>query len=216
MEFSEVKAWIESNKGTNEELKVYLQGLNSFTVEGVQKFITENKDAKSWLDSTKDQHANKHLETWKTNNFQKELDEKIKDLYPDTDPKDAALAKLQQEFNDMKKNSERKELMLKMSKIATEKKLPIEIIEMLGENEEEAIINLTKFETVFMNSAKVLAEEIIKERLGEGSYVPPKGGGGDFKGKNPWSTTTKNLTEQGKILKENPELAKSLMATAVK
>ena len=216
MEFSEVKAWIESNKGTNEELKVYLQGLNSFTVEGVQKFITENKDAKSWLDSTKDQHANKHSETWKTNNFQKELDEKIKDLYPDTDPKDAALAKLQQEFNDMKKNSERKELMLKMSKIATEKKLPIEIIEMLGENEEEAIINLTKFETVFMNSAKVLAEEIIKERLGEGSYVPPKGGGGDFKGKNPWSTTTKNLTEQGKILKENPELAKSLMATAVK
>ena len=216
MEFSEVKAWIEANKGTNEELKVYLQGLSSFTVEGVQKFITENKDAKSWLDSTKDQHANKHLETWKTNNFQKELDEKIKVLYPDTDPKDAALAKLQQEFNDMKKNSERKELMLKMSKIATEKKLPIEIIEMLGENEEEAIINLTKFETVFMNSAKVLAEEIIKERLGEGSYVPPKGGGSDFKGKNPWSTATRNLTEQGKIFRENPELAKSLMATAVK
>lgn len=38
-----------------------------------------------------------------------------------------------------------------------------------------------------------------------------KGGGGQ---KNPWSKEHFNLTEQGKILKSNPELAKQFIATA--
>lgn len=34
--------------------------------------------------------------------------------------------------------------------------------------------------------------------------------------KNPWSTETLNLTEQGKILKENPKLAEELKKAAKK
>jgi seryl-tRNA synthetase len=44
-----------------------------------------------------------------------------------------------------------------------------------------------------------------------------KGGGAKDKGnqvKNPWAKDTFNLTEQGRILKEDPELAKTLMAQA--
>lgn len=40
-----------------------------------------------------------------------------------------------------------------------------------------------------------------------------KGGGGSQK--NPWSKEHFNLTEQGRILRENPELAKQLMAAAI-
>lgn len=44
---------------------------------------------------------------------------------------------------------------------------------------------------------------------------PPEGGGGGGGGqKNPWSKDTFNLTEQGRILRENPELAKQLQAAA--
>ena len=44
----------------------------------------------------------------------------------------------------------------------------------------------------------------------------PEEGKGEYKGKNPWSKDTFNLTEQGKILKENPELAKVLQSQAKK
>lgn len=44
----------------------------------------------------------------------------------------------------------------------------------------------------------------------------PEEGKPDYKGKNPWSKDTFNLTEQGKILKENPELAKVLQSQAKK
>jgi len=36
----------------------------------------------------------------------------------------------------------------------------------------------------------------------------------DYKGNNPWSKDTFNLTEQGKIIKDNPELAKVLQSQA--
>lgn len=45
---------------------------------------------------------------------------------------------------------------------------------------------------------------------------PPEGSGNDGGGgqKNPWSKEHFNLTEQGKILRENPELAKQLQVAA--
>ncbi|MCM3488787.1 DUF4355 domain-containing protein [Alkalihalophilus marmarensis] len=42
----------------------------------------------------------------------------------------------------------------------------------------------------------------------------PKTGSGNQKGHNPWMPETRNLTEQGKIMKENPEYAKKLAAQA--
>ena len=42
------------------------------------------------------------------------------------------------------------------------------------------------------------------------------GGGGTVPDKNPWSKEHHNLTEQGKIVKEHPELAQKLMAEANK
>jgi hypothetical protein len=43
---------------------------------------------------------------------------------------------------------------------------------------------------------------------------PNKTGTSEPGGKNPWKKETFNLTEQGKILREDPELAKQLMAAA--
>lgn len=42
---------------------------------------------------------------------------------------------------------------------------------------------------------------------------PNNNGGNPTGGKNPWSKEHFNLTEQGKLLKENPELAKQYMAS---
>ena len=78
MTLEDVKKYMEENK-SSDEVKAYLQGL--VTVEGVQMF-TQNEDGKRWLDSERDKHLNKGLDTWKANNLQKELDKKIHELYP--------------------------------------------------------------------------------------------------------------------------------------
>ncbi len=43
----------------------------------MQTFFTQNEDGKRWLDSERDKHLNKGLDTWKANNLQKEIDKKI-------------------------------------------------------------------------------------------------------------------------------------------
>jgi arsenate reductase-like glutaredoxin family protein len=169
MNFEEVKAFLEQNKD-NQEVKAYLQGLNQLTIEGVQKFLNENPDAKKWFDSEKDRHFSKGLETWKTNNLSKLIDEEIKRRFPEKDEKDIELAKLRQEFEKMKQEALRKDLTNKALKIAQEKGLPTEIIDyFVGEDEKTTNDNLMKLERIFNDAVN----NIVQQRL-KGTYQPPK------------------------------------------
>jgi len=71
-------------------------------------------------------------------------------------------------------------------------------------------------EEIEANTKKMIAyfdgkvEKQVVERLKNNSYTPPKGGNASGE-KNPWAKETFNLTEQGKMLKNNPTLATSYM-----
>lgn len=68
--------------------------------------------------------------------------------------------------------------------------------------------SITAVETAF----RAAVEAGVNERL-KGN--PPGGGGAGGGGQaNPWKKDTYNLTEQGRILREKPELAKQLKAAA--
>jgi len=173
MDFNEIKTFIDTNKDSNEELKTYLQGFNKVTVEGVQKFLTEDKDAKSWLDSTKDQHANKHLETWKTNNFQKELETEITKRFPQADPKDLKIKEFELKLEQMQKETFKKELQNSAIKTATEKQIPVQLIDyLLGSDLETTNSNISNFESVFNE----YVQKQVEARIGDRSHTPPKGG----------------------------------------
>lgn len=175
MDLQEIKKYFEENK-ENEEVKSYLQGLNSMSVEGVEKYLTENEDAKKWLDSVKDKHYNKAFETWKTNNLSKVLDDEIKKRFPEKDPKDVELVKLQQEVEKMKQEKQHEVLKNKALSYATEKKLPVNLVDyFLGVDEEGTRKNLDALEEVF--NAHIQAQ--VEERLKTNTYTPPKGGGKD-------------------------------------
>lgn len=195
---------IEDDKDVDEilatsELATKFGGLETF-----KQKISTDKEFKSYMDSLKDQHLNKGLETWKTNNLQSLIDEKIKELYPEDDPKDLELKKLQQEMENMKKETLNKELTNKALKIATEKGLPTDLVDyFIGQDEETTNKNLETLEKVFTDKL----ETTVKERLKDNSYTPPSGGAGVD---NPWSKEHFNLTKQAQILKENPELAAQL------
>ena len=179
MTIEELKKYVDENK-ENEELKTYLQGL--LNVEGVQEFLTKNEDGKKWLDSEKDKHLNKGLDTWKSNNLQKEIDKKIQELYPDETPEQKQLRELNLKIEKMEKEKQREVLKNKALTIASEKKLPINnLVDLfIAEDEESTISNIGKFEEIFGESLK----SAVEERLKRSGYTPPSGAGGDDKPKD--------------------------------
>ncbi|MDK2800573.1 MAG: hypothetical protein PWQ70_2192 [Clostridiales bacterium] len=175
MNLEEIKKYLEENKD-NDDVKAFVQGLNPITKERIETFVRTEKEGKSWLDSQNDKYFQKALETWKTNNLQKLIDEKIKELYPEEDPKDIELKKMKQEIEKMKKEKQRESLLNKALKIADEKKLPKDILDyFIADNEENTLKNLDSLEKVFSTHV----ENLVNERLKSGNYTPPKGGSDD-------------------------------------
>ncbi len=135
--------------------------------------VKADKDFKSFIDSVNDKHAEKYLNTWKTNNLEKLLDEEVKKRFPEADPKDNELAKLKAEIDKMQKESLRKDITNKAIKLATDKKLPVDLIDFLiGDDEEITTKNIDKLESVFGTHV----ESLVQERLKTNSYTPPSGG----------------------------------------
>ncbi|MHB9941214.1 hypothetical protein CF065_06165 [Clostridium sporogenes] len=164
---------IEDDKDVDEilatsELATKFGGLDMF-----KQKINTDKDFKSYIDSLKDTHLSKGLETWKSNNLQNLIDEKIKELYPEEDPKDTELVKLKQEMENMKKEKIKEQLTNKALKIATEKGLPTDLVDyFIGQDLETTNKNLETLEKVFTDKL----ETTVKERLKDNSYTPPSGG----------------------------------------
>jgi len=206
----EIKTYLDVNKEI-EEVKNYLNSLKVQPTLEVFKGKLNDPDFKSFMDSERDKHSTKSLETWKQNNLEALVTAKVKELHPDADPRDAAMNTLKAELAQMKAEGVRKELANKALKIAQEKKLPLELVDFLiGADESTTLGNLTALEKVFTTHI----EAVVAERL-KGGYVPPSGGTPPPGTKNPFKQGPDfNLTEQGKIFKENPTLAAQLMAQA--
>jgi len=172
MTFEEVKKYVEENR-TSEDLKTYLQG--SVSVDGVQKFLSENEEGKRFLDSERDKHLSKGLDTWKFNNLQKEIDKRVLELYPEETPEKKQLRELNVKIEKMESEKQREVLKNKALTIAAEKKLPInKIVDLLIANDEETTVsNIGKFEEIFGASVQTAVEERLK---GNG-YTPPNNGG---------------------------------------
>jgi uncharacterized protein with gpF-like domain len=179
MTLEEVKNFINDNKESS-EVKAYLQGLVS--VEGVQKFFIENEEGKRWLDSERDKHLNKGLDTWKANNLQKEIDKKITELYPAETDEKKQLRELNLKIEKMESEKQREVLKNKALTIASEKKLPInKILDLvLGNDEETTISNIGKFEEIFGASVQTAVEERLKTNV----YTPPNNAGGNTQPKD--------------------------------
>lgn len=173
MEFNEIKEFIEANKETNNDLKAYLQGFNTLSVEGVQKFVSENKDARAWMDSEKDKHSSKSLETWKINNLEKLIDDEVQKRNPTADPKDVKIKELEAKFEQMQKDAFKKELTNSAIKTATIKNLPTELVDfMLGADLDSTNKNIELFETAIND----YVQKQVEARIQNNSYTPPKGG----------------------------------------
>jgi len=172
-----------------------------------EKFNTVNeqvKDLKVQLGERDDQLA--------------ELKKQVKDNEELT----AQIEKLQEENKKVKEDSESKikgqhfdfllELKLRDYKVKNVKAVKALLAtDKLKLNDDETFTGLEEQIKTLKETDEYLFGEDTVTGTGE-----PEGGKTEYKGKNPWSKDNFNLTEQGKISKENPELAKVLKSQAKK
>ncbi|AOZ93629.1 DUF4355 domain-containing protein [Paenibacillus crassostreae] len=169
MDLDQVKQFIEAN-GTTEEVKSYLQVLNPMSVEGIEQFVQSDKDAKSWFDSTVDKRTTKSLETWKANQLEGLLDAEIKKRFPAKDEKEIEVEKLRAEMETMKLEKQRERLTSQAIKIASEKKLPLTLVDFfIGADETTTTANLAVFE----QSLQLAVQQQVEQRLKGDGYTPP-------------------------------------------
>lgn len=174
MTLQELKSFLESTDGKTEEITSYLRGLFPVTLKEAQA-LAETAEGKSWLDSMKDKHLQKGLETWKANNLETLLDTEIKKRFPEKEPKDIEVEKLKSEITTMRTEKQREALQNKALQLAGEKGLPLELVSFfVGENEEATQKNMGKLEETFASAV----QKSLEARLKTDSYTPPATGGG--------------------------------------
>lgn len=169
MDLNEVQQFITNNQD-NEEVQAYVSGLNPINVDKLQNFISENEDGKKFIDSLKDKHFSKSLETWKSNNLNKLVDEEVNKRFPKADPKDVELQSIKAQLDQLKAEKAHETLLNKATSIANDKKLPLNLVNyFVGTDEESTQSNLSKLEEVWNTSLT----SAIEAKLKDSSYTPP-------------------------------------------
>ena len=168
--FAEVQTYLEAQK-ENTEVKTYMDTFRvQPTLEAFKGLTNTNAEYKSFMDSEKDKHSTKGLETWKTNNLDKIYQERFTKENPTADPKDVELNKLKAEFESMKNATVKEKLTNKTLKQFQELKLPSELVDFIvSDSEETTTKNLETLKAIFASH-----DEAIKTEFAKGnSYTPP-------------------------------------------
>lgn len=207
MSLEELKQFLEDNK-EDKEAQEYLEGL--YLVPKKVKAFLETDAGKKLIQPALDSYFTKGLETWKEKTMPSLIEEEIKKKFPDETEEQKRLRKLEEELAKERQARTKSELINKATQLATQKGLPVEVVHyFVGQDEDETVNNLTALENIWQANIEKVVSEKFKEN---GRVVDPSKK--DDPKNNPWSKKYFNLTEQGRIIRENPELAKKLMAQA--
>ena len=166
MNFDEVIKALKEFEGT-EEYNNFISGL--INDERVNAYL-DTDNGKKLMQPRLDRYSNKSLESWKANNLQGLVDAKVKELYPDADPKDIEIQKLQQELAEQKASALKQTLTNKALTVANEKGLPADLVGyFIGDDEDSTMENLSNFEKIYTGAISAKVDEKLKGA----SHVPP-------------------------------------------
>lgn len=159
-----------------EEIKGLIKpfDVNEITLEDFKKAIADNKEIRGYYASEKDRAVTKGIETFKSNNLQKLIDEELKKKSNEGLSEEAIqLKELQAKFEALEKEKTISELKGKYTKLLVEKGLNAELIDFVF-NEDEEIFNsnVDKINSIIENSINAKTNEILNNN----EYIPPSNG----------------------------------------
>jgi hypothetical protein len=176
MNIQDIRAFLESNKD-QPEVQSFVGELSAVSADKVQGFL-QTEEGKKVIQPELDRYHAKGLESWKKNNLQKLVDDKVKELNPDKSPVEIELENLKRDLEAKDKASQR--LALKNTALAkvSEKNLSIDdkiLDRFITDDEESTLANLEAFETFAKAQYQSGVESVYKNN---GRDVPGGGGGG--------------------------------------
>ena len=163
-----------------EEIKGLIKpfDIEKITLEDFKKVITDNKEIKGYYTSEKDRAVSKGIETFKSNNLQKLIDEELKKKSNEGLSEEAIqLKELQAKFEALERKKTISELKGKYTKFLAEKGLNAELVDFVF-NEDEEIFNsnVERINNILQNSINLKTNEILNNN----EYIPPTSGGGSI------------------------------------
>lgn len=162
-EIEKLKELIES--GDKASIDTYLyKAIEKDDVALVQKI---NTDVRSAIDSEKDTHANKHLETWKANHLDTLVEEEVKKRNPEKTPEQIEIEKLRAEIAAERKEREREALKTSALETLTKESLPTDLLEkLIGDDADTTTSNVELFKSVVEKVKQSTLDSVYGENGG--------------------------------------------------
>ncbi|EQA5965398.1 TPA: DUF4355 domain-containing protein [Staphylococcus pseudintermedius] len=148
MNIEEVKTFLEDNK-EQEEVKEYLKGLKTVSVDDVKGFL-DTEEGKRFIQPELDRYHSKGLESWKEKNLEKLIEQEVQKRNPEQTEEQKRISALEEELK--KRDAEAKREKLKSYALgkAQELKLPTSLVgRFLGESDEDTEQNLKELKETF-------------------------------------------------------------------
>jgi hypothetical protein len=218
MTIEDVKQFLDENS-ESEEVKNFLSSLKNVSTESIIDFLNTEEGQRVGLKVFQpelDRRATKAIETWRTNHGAK-TDEEVKaemeklraELNPKETEEQKALRETNARLESLQQELRRKELNEYRDSKMTEKGIDFKFRRFINGSSEEDI-------DASINAFKESTDEMIRRKLEEKTKPFEPGTGGTQNVANPWRKEHWNMTEQLKLLNENPDLATKLKREAGK
>ena len=160
MTFEEIKKWMDDNKGSD-EVKGYLNSL--ITSDKVESFL-ESEEGKRLLQPRLDRYHAKSLDSWKENNLQKLIDEKVAELNPTETEEQRKIRELEERLNAAEREKTQQAMLNKVTQQLSKEGLPTDLANLLIAEDEEALTkNVELYKTVVGSVVERTRKEILKE-----------------------------------------------------
>lgn len=141
----------------------------SLTLDAFKGKLTE-PEFKSFLDSAKDTHFQKALETWKSNNLDKIIQAEMIKKNPSLTPEQLQIQELTKQFETEKSQRQLSEQKSRLKDELREQNIDPRIIDLLINRDED----VTKANiSLYLEANKNYVQKEVENRLKEGQYTPP-------------------------------------------
>jgi hypothetical protein len=135
----------------------------SVTLDDIKNLASQNEDIQKWLQSEKDSHFSRSLETWKENNLSSLVEQEVKKLYPEETEEQRQLRELKSQFDQLQKEKQLETIRNQAYKQATEKGLPVELLDFfVASDAEKTMENLSVLENVFSQAVQNQVNQTFK------------------------------------------------------
>lgn len=164
MDLKQILTKLDKGEALSAAELTFLKELKTVNLDSVKEFLEKDEAGKKYLQSITDAAVTKGITTFKEKSMPGLLEEEIKKKFPGETEEQKKMRQLEDNQKKLEAQLRQKDLLNRAISIATEKKLPLKLVEkFIGEDEESTMKNLELFETEFNGTIATQVESKFKE-----------------------------------------------------